>query len=260
MTIEAARFPHRNEIPVGGSVYEAGDILGTLDPFVSEQRKERMAAAVERRTYTVVPVLEGISDAGNLHACLRSAEGLGYGAAFLVAPENEALPLVDRYVVGDDADENELGKRGSARAAQGAQKWLDLSVWHRQDEFVHSAHARGYQIVSTHLDADAIPIGEWDFTRPTALVFGNERDGVSDILLAHSDANVVLPIDGFIQSYNVSVAVALALYQARLDRLSRQGFHGDLSREEQNILRALFYLRSVSASGEILARELRQSP
>ena len=254
MVAQSFRFPHSSAIEAGGAGYEVSVVLETLASFVSEERKVRIAEVVAARTYSVVPVLEGLHDPGNLHAVLRSAEGLGYGAAFVVAPEGDAAVFVEHYRAGQDVPPEELGKRGGGRAAQGAHKWLDLSVWPTADEFVRSARARGYAIVTTHLDVDAVPIADWDFTRPTALVFGNEKEGVSDVLLAHADANVVLPIDGFIQSYNVSVAVALALYHARQDRLARQGFHGDLTKEEQAILTAHFYARSVAAAGQILAR------
>lgn len=247
-------FPHSSSIDVGGRGYRASDICKVLAPFVSEERKARIGEVVAGRTYGVVPVLEGLHDPGNLHAVLRSAEGLGFGGTFVVRPEGDVASLLEPYLAGEDVSAEELGRRGSTRAAQGAHKWLDLSVWPTSDAFIRSARARGYAIVATHLEADAIPIADWDFTRPTALVFGNEKDGVSDVLLAHTDANVVLPIDGFIQSYNISVAAAMALYHARLDRLTRQGFHGDLTDEQKTILTARYYARSVTAAEQILAR------
>jgi len=252
---EADRFPHSSSFQAGGRVYSAQAVHEALLPFVSEERKARIAKVAAGRTYSVVPVLEGLHDPGNLHAVLRSTEGLGYGAAFVVAPEGDAAAFVEHYQARQDVPLDDLGRRGGSRAVHGAHKWLDLSVWSTADEFVRSARARGYAIVVTHLGTDATPIADWDFTQPTALVFGNEKRGVSDVLLAHADANVVLPIDGFIQSYNVSVAVALALYHARQDRLDRQGFHGDLTEEEQAILTAHYYVRSVEAAGQILARE-----
>src|SRR5690606_34987683 len=78
--------------------------------------------------------------------------------------------------------------------------------------------------------------------------------GVSERLLARADARVVLPLDGFVQSYNVSVAAALALYHARQDRLARQGRHGDLTEAERDVLTAHYYLRSVQAAPPLLAR------
>ncbi|MDX1420525.1 MAG: RNA methyltransferase [Rubricoccaceae bacterium] len=249
------RFPHSAALHVGGRAYPAGTVWDVLSPFLTERRRTRIAAVAAGRTYSVLPVFERMADAGNLHAALRSAEGLGYGAAALVAPEHEAGPLAERYAAEGDADAAALGKRGSARAAQGAHKWLALTLYADADAFVDAAHARGYAVAVTHLAADAVPIAAWDFTRPTALVFGNEAEGVSDELLARADANVVLPIDGFVQSYNVSVAAALALYHARQDRLARQGRHGDLTEDEQAVLAAHYALRSVAAAAQILARD-----
>ncbi len=255
MVTQNLTFPHSQVLNVGRATYEARFVVDVLESFVSAVRKARIADVVAGRTYNVVPALEGVHDPGNLHAVLRSAEGLGYGATFVVRPEGEAASLLEPYLVGEDVSHDELGRRGSTRAAQGAHKWLDLAAWSSADEFARTVRSKGYAIVATHLSADAIPIAEWDFTRPTALVFGNEKDGISEELLAHADANVVLPIDGFIQSYNVSVAVALALFHARQDRLVRQGFHGDLAEDERSILTAHYYVRSVSAAEQILERE-----
>ena len=256
MALPSARFPHASVLEVGGCAYPADLVRDALAPFLSERRCRRIAEVVEGRTYTVVPVLEALSDAGNLHAVLRSAEGLGYGAAHVVAPEGEVGPVVAAYATGLELAEDALGQRAGVRAAQGAHKWVDLKAWSDAEAFVASAHSQGYAVVATHLSADAVPITAWDFTQPTALVFGNERDGVSAALLAHADANMLLPIDGFIQSYNISVAAALALYHARQDRLTRQGHHGDLTPDEQAILTAQFYIRSVAAASQILAREV----
>ena len=252
---DPSRCPHGPVLVLGGRRYTAATVREVLGRFVSEARQARIAAVVARRTYTVVPVLERLSDPGNLHAVLRSAEGLGYGAAHLVAPEGDAAPLAELYAAGEEAGEDAMTRRAGSRAAQGAHKWLDLAAWPSPDAFADAAHARGYAVAATHLAADAVPIAEWDFTRPTALVLGNERDGISGALLARADANVLLPLDGFMQSYNVSVAAALALYHARADRLARQGFHGDLNEAEQAALTAQWYVRSVPAAAEILARE-----
>lgn len=242
----------------GGRVFAPEEVVARLAPFVGEERQARIAEVVAARTVAVVPVLERAHDLGNVNAVLRSAEGLGVGAAHLVGLQGEAAAWLARREL-DEADVRGggrlTGRVGRARRqSQGADKWLDLHVWPDAAAACDGLKAGGYRIVATHLDARAVPIAELDFTVPTALVFGNERDGVSRALLDRADANVVLPIDGFIQSYNVSVAAALALYHVRQDRIARQGFHGDLSDAERAALTAHFYVRSVRAAGPILAR------
>lgn len=238
----------------GGRTFRPAEVIERLVPFVGEARQARIAEVVAARTVRVVPVLERVHDLGNVNAALRSTEGLGYGAAHLAALEGEAAEWSQDLEMGDAESVTVEGGTPAQRQSQGADKWLDLHVWPDAATACDGLTAQGYRIAATHLDADAVPIAEVDFTVPTALVFGNERDGISDALLARADLNVVLPIDGFIQSYNISVAAALGLYHARQDRIARQGHHGDLSDEAKERLTARYYLRSVRAAAAILAR------
>lgn len=246
-----SRFPHAPEFEVGGRSLSAAEVVARLAPFVAEARRAKIAAVVAGRTYSVVPVLEGVHDLGNVNAVLRSAEGLGYGAAHLVALQGEAAAWARR--ASEAGAPLDPGLRKGRRQSQGADKWLDLHVWAEAGSACRRLRALGYRIVAAHLDAEAVPIAALDFTQPTALVFGNERDGVSEAVLAHADATCLIPIDGFVQSYNVSVAAALGLYHARCDRLARQGRHGDLTPQQREILTASYYLRSVRAAEQILA-------
>ena len=255
------RFPHPDTLEADGRPVAAADVLRVLDPFLTEARRARVAAAVAARCYDVVPVLEGVHDAGNLAAVMRSSEGLGFGQLWTVALAGDADVLAQHGAerLEKEIDQRQQNRRRPARRqSQGADKWLDVRAFDSPAGFARAARDAGYRIACTHLSADAVPIGRLDFTQPTALVLGNEKEGVSDALLAEADQNVLLPIDGFIQSYNVSVAAALALYHARHDRILRQGHHGDLSEAEQHVLSAHFAHRSVTAADAILKRALRE--
>ncbi len=241
----------------GGRPFTPDEVIEGLAPFVGAERQARIAAVVAARTTSVVPVLERVHDLGNVNAALRSAEGLGVGAAHLVELQGEAAEwaaaLSEETPIEDGAPV--AGGTGRARRqSQGADKWLDLHLWPDATSACDGLRAAGYRIAAMHLAADAVPIAELDFTVPTALAFGNERDGVSEALLARADLNVLLPLDGFVQSYNVSVAAALGLYHVRQDRIARQGFHGDLSAEARARLTARYYVHSVKAAAPILAR------
>ena len=82
-----------------------------------------------------------------------------------------------------------------------------------------------------------------DWTKPTAIVFGNEKDGVSQEMLDAADQAVIIPMSGFAQSFNVSVAAAITLHEARESRLRTQGFHASLSEQQQQVLTAVMMLR-----------------
>lgn len=220
-----------------GRHLEPEQVIEALEAFVSGERKTRIDSVLAARTRTVVPVIEGIVNMGNVSAVMRTAEALGYQDLHIITGST-------RF-------------KNSRRTSIGAEKWLDVYHWSSPAECARSLTSEGYRIVATHLDATAREVSEFDFTQKTALVLGNEKDGVSEEMLELSEARCILPMTGFAQSYNISVAAAIALYHAYQDRLRRQGAHGDLSERELLELRAAFYLRSVRSGKQILQRALR---
>lgn len=212
-------------------------IVALLRPHMTDRRFRRIRTVVGERTRTVVPVVEGLVNTGNVSAVMRSAEALGYQDFHVVKGDHE------RY-------------KHSGRTAGGAQHWLDVWRWDGPSDCAAHLHEEGYRLVAMHLHADTVPIRELDFTQPTALVFGNEEAGVTEAMMEQVDAACVVPLPGFTESFNVSVAAAVALYHAQQDRLDRQGHHADLSPAEQERLVARFCLRSVTEPGKIIQRKL----
>lgn len=219
---------------VNGTLYDASDIIEALDPHLTPERRERISETVSARTTAVAVVVEGLANTGNVSAVMRSAEALGY------------LPF--HAVLG------EARYKSSKRTSQGAEKWLDVHRWETPRECADHLRAAGYRIVATHLDS-AKPISAFDFARDRiALVFGNEREGVTEAMLAEADDRMIIPMAGFAQSFNISVAAAVSLYHAYRDRVEHLGAQGDLTPRERHVLTADYYLRSISAAGKILHR------
>jgi tRNA (guanosine-2'-O-)-methyltransferase len=231
------RFPHDGKFQYGGKELSADQILKLVEPYLTEERQDRIRQAVSGRTCNVVPVLENIYDRGNISAVLRSAEALGFQCAHVIE-------------TGDKF-------KSSARVTQGADKWLDVRKWKSTPECVKELKNLGYQVLATHLDANAKPIGEVDVTRPTAIVYGNERDGISKEMIEMCDQTVIIPMQGFVQSFNISVAAAISLYHISRERQLKLGVQGDLSEEEKSVLAAEFSLRS-SKNPERLIEEILQ--
>ncbi|PEN14073.1 rRNA methyltransferase [Longibacter salinarum] len=233
------RPPHRDRpFDIAGRELSPTRIIELLTPFMTERRMRRIREVVGERTRTVLPVVEGLVNTGNVSAVMRSAEALGYQDVHVVKGSNEK-----RY-------------KHSKRTTQGAQHWLDVWRWPDADAFVRAMHDSGYRVVVTALREDAKSIREVDFTRPTALVVGNELEGASDAMLELADEAAIIPLNGFTESFNVSVAASIGLYHAREDRIRRQGHHADLSQEEQEALVARFCLRSVTNAESIIERVL----
>ena len=231
--MSAPGFPYGPQVAEGGHLHTTSHVITTLAEHIQPRRRERIAQVVAGRTYAVAPVLEGLYDRGNVSAVLRTSEALGYQAVHVI--------------------ESQAQFKVANRATQGADKWLDVHRWQTTRACIATLRAQGYRILAMCME-DAVPIGELDFTQPTALVFGSEMEGVSQELLGLADARVTVPMGGFTQSFNISVAAALALYHIREDRLRRLGHHGDLTETEREYLTAQYYIKAVPVASKILAR------
>jgi tRNA (guanosine-2'-O-)-methyltransferase len=165
---------------------------------------------------------------------MRSAEALGYQALHLI--------------------ENQKMFKKANRVTQGADKWLDLVRWKTTEECVDHLRGKGYRIVVTHVSEGSKAIGEVSFNVSTAIFFGNEKDGASVELIEEADDCVMIPMAGFSQSFNISVAAALTLYHIYHERTRELGGHADLNEREKECLAASYFMRTVNHSAEILLR------
>jgi tRNA (guanosine-2'-O-)-methyltransferase len=127
------------------------------------------------------------------------------------------------------------------RISKNADKWLDIHRWKSTRACFEALRQKGFRIFSTHVDAGAKPLAALSFAGPVAIVLGNEHDGVSEEAIALADASFFIPMRGFVESFNVSVAAAIALARAVECRIAERGRHGDLSAPEAAALRERFY-------------------
>jgi tRNA G18 (ribose-2'-O)-methylase SpoU len=200
--------------------------------MIGADRIRRIEETVSKRVFSLLPILEKTYDTGNFLAVCRSAEALGIGAVGVVA-------------------EKGLVFKQSGRTSGGAVKWQHISQYESTEEMVKKVKNRGFRILVTDFDNEkAKAVGEYDWTIPTAVVFGNELDGVSETAKKLADGKVYLPMSGFTESFNLSVSAALLLYHATEDRkrriLSSSSSSEDMSEEEKGLLRAIWLSRSVA--------------
>lgn len=204
-------------------------VLEKIWPLLTVERRQRIEAVVSQRCFNQVVVLEDIYDRGNMSAVMRSAEAFGFARMHLI-------------------EKSEKFKE-SQRTTAGADKWIELKKWKSTGECVKQLKAEGKQIVVTHLAPNSKPIGEIDFSKPTALVLGNEKNGVSAEMIEAADHTIVIPMQGFVQSFNISVAGALCLYHMHLHLKNNP----DVIRlKQQQILKAVYSLRTLDTAYDIL--------
>lgn len=212
---------------------QARRIVEALSPYVSEARQARIRQVLNHRSRSVTLVLEDVVNDHNGAAVLRTADAMG---------------LMEVHVVP-----NEAGFKASRKVAQGSQKWLD-AVRHRSLGSCYDAlRTRGFEIWASAVHGDAVPLPEVPSDRPVAFVFGNEHDGVSEYGLENADRLFHVPMFGFVESLNVSVAAALTLAHAT-DRRRQLGTWAPLTPEERIEFEARWFTRSVRAAAPLLAR------
>jgi tRNA (guanosine-2'-O-)-methyltransferase len=207
-------------------------ICEALEPLLSDERKQRIRAVIAARSRAVVPVLEGLIDPHNVAAVLRSSEAFGVQELHMV---EGAEPFL-----------------ASRRIAQGTERWVEVIRHASSEACVRALHARDYRVYVAAMDGDIQPEQLADEPR-VAVVFGNEHAGVSDSMRQLCHGTYTIPMRGFVQSLNVSVAAALTLCAAM------RGRPGDLGPEERSEMYARYCMLSVPRSHEILAEHARRS-
>lgn len=143
--------------------------------------------------------LDGIQDPQNFGAVVRSAVGLG--STGVVWPENASAPLTP----------------ATFRASAGAVEHAVLCRVPSLVRFLDEATAAGAEVVGLAPDADTI-IHDMDLTGPTVLVLGSEHEGLGRAVRRHCARLARLSLSGPIESLNASVACAVALYVAKIQR------------------------------------------
>ncbi len=190
--------------------------------LLNAMRRFRIEQAIHNRTRSIITLLDGIHDPHNQAAIMRTSEALGLQEVHLVSSDEQPF-------------------RPSPRVTQNAHIWLDLVSHPSFEQAADDLHRRGYELWAAGLGEAARPLEGVPVDRPIAFVFGNESLGLSEQAQSGSDGVFRIPLSGFSQSLNVSVAAALTLWWAVGARRTKLGRIGDLSDQEQMKLRRLFY-------------------
>jgi tRNA (guanosine-2'-O-)-methyltransferase len=203
---------------------EDADVIAALVEVLTEERKARIEAVLASRLAGLTVVLENLHDPHNGAAAMRSVEGFGLSELHVV---EAAEPF-----------------RFSSGVTQGCEKWVALHKYKQFTAARDALHARGFKLYAA-VPGAAIALEQVDVAHPAALVFGNEHAGLTDGAIAACDAAFSIPMDGFTQSFNLSVSVAVCVHDASRRRRAALGATGDLPEQERARLRARWYALSM---------------
>jgi len=165
---------------------------------MTPERKARIEQIAARRQPDLTVFLERVHKAHNVAAILRTCDAVGVMEAHAVPPTGGIPPL--------------------NHTAQGAQRWVGLHRHHDAAAGLRQLKEKGFSLYAAHFSERAVDFRQPDYTRPTTIVLGTEKFGVSEEARAECDGEIVIPMMGMVQSLNVSVATALILYEAQRQR------------------------------------------
>jgi tRNA (guanosine-2'-O-)-methyltransferase len=186
---------------------------------MTPERFHRLASVLDRRQPDLTLVMENVNKPHNFSAVLRTCDAVGVLEAHAITPGG-------------------MLKVANA-VAQGTKRWLRVRTHTSVLEAFDHLHDRGFQILAAHLDERAVDFRSADYTRPTAILLGEELDGVSAEAAARADGVVVIPMAGMVASLNVSVAAALILFEAQRQRAAA-GFYDHRRLDDDAYRRLLF--------------------
>jgi 23S rRNA (guanosine2251-2'-O)-methyltransferase len=191
------RAPRRTLDRITGHAVHQGIVARVASARYADAEKliESIALRVGRSPEPLVVILDGVEDPHNLGAVARTAECAGVDALFI--PERRAAGLTDTV----------------AKVSAGALSHLPVALVTNVSRLIDELKERNVWVVGTAADATT-NYTDWDWTRASALVMGNEGSGLHRLVRERCDALVSVPVLGEIESLNVSVATGVILYEA----------------------------------------------
>ncbi len=171
-------------------------VLGRMLELVTKERYQKISTMLARRQPDLSVLAENVHKPHNLSAILRSCDAVGVGVVHAVQPTG-GVPTYNE-------------------TSASAEKWVEVRVHASLGEA--RATLGEVQFLAGHFSGTAKDYRDVDYARPTCILLGNEKHGVSHRAADLADAHIIIPMLGMVQSLNVSVAAAVILFEAQRQR------------------------------------------
>ena len=184
---------------------------------MTPERKTRLESVIRYRQPDLTVVLENVFDPHNLAAVMRTCDAVGVREVFAIS---DRIP--ER-------------KNWGYRSSRSANKWVELHTFTDRVSCIHAVRSRYRTILGSSLQEGSEELYGIDFSGSIALVFGNEKYGISESMQSSCDGFFRIPQVGMIHSLNISVACAVTLYEAYRQKKSLGHYeHPRLDPEERS--------------------------
>ena len=165
---------------------------------MTPERFKKAVAVLNQRQPDLTVVTDEVHKSQNISAIIRTCDAVG---------------IMELHSVYDEAT-----FKAHTGTTLGTHKWVKINVYSSINIPLINLKNDRYQIVVADISSSAVDYRDIDYTRPTALLLGAEKFGVSNSAKEHIDQFVSIPMWGMVDSFNVSVACAIILAEARRQR------------------------------------------
>lgn len=187
--------------------------------MVIPRRYKRLQQVLHQRQPDLTVITEDVHKPHNLSAIIRTCDAAGVFEVNAVH-SNSKMPTY-------------------SQVAQGSEKWIKLTTHHNIENAIASLQKSNFKIYAAHFSDKAIDYRTIDYTKPTAILLGAEKYGVTQLAADLSDGHIIVPMLGMVQSLNVSVAAAVILFEAQRQRLAA-GMYEQMSLDSETFNKTLF--------------------
>jgi len=183
------------------------------------RRYERLKQVLDQRQPDLTVLAEDVHKPHNLSAIIRTCDAVG---------------VFDIHAVNRHSDTPTF-----SQVAQGSEKWVNLYAHADIKTAIQHLQDSNHKVYAAHLSDVAVDYRQVDYTQPTAILLGTEKWGVTQDAADLVDGHIVIPMQGMVQSLNVSVANAVILFEAQRQRLEA-GLYGKVRLDLPTYERTVF--------------------
>lgn len=190
---------------------------------MTPDRYQRIHAVLATRQPDLTVCMEEVHKPNNVSAIIRTADAVGVHKVHAVWPKDNMRIL--------------------SHTSAGARNWVELETHNTMADAISELKTQGMQVLATHLSDTAIDFRDVDYTKPTAIILGGEKNGITAEALALADQDILIPMVGMVQSLNVSVASALILYEAQRQRQLAGMYQRETTRLPEAVVHRILFER-----------------
>ena len=214
-------------------------LLQYLRQYMTEERSVRFKEVLKFRTRHFTLAVEDVFKERNASAIVRTADCFG---------------IQDVHII-----ENQIEYQVSENISKGAEKWINVHIYddnsNNTGACISDLKNNGYQIIATSPHASGSSPDDFDISQKSAFFLGGEKEGLTEEVLDKADGYIRIPMYGFTESYNISVAGALLLYNLTR-RLHRSEINWRLREEEQFELQLNWTIKTIASSENLIKKFL----